>query len=444
MARIDPARRAAYDVMAAVRDRDAYVNLTLPELLRERRVTGRDAAFATELAHGTIRRQGGYDAVLDALTAHELDPRVRDVLRLGSHQLLGMRTAQHAAVATSVDLVRSVVGERPARMTNAVLRKVAAKDWETWVRQVAPDRAEDPTGHLAVRHSHPRWVVDVFAEALGGDWEQVEALLAADNDPPEVSLVARPGRASVEELLAEGASPGRWSPFAATLPGGDPGSLDAVRTGRAAVQDEGSQLVALALSRAEVADRDERWLDMCAGPGGKAALLAGVASDRGARVLAAEVQEHRARLVRQSLRGAEGTFGVVVADGLRPAWVEQDRVLVDAPCTGLGALRRRPEARWRRQASDVDTLVPLQRGLLENALDSCRRGGVVLYATCTPAVAETREVVDAVADGRGDVMIEDTRTLLPGVPDLGGGPHVQLWPHLHGTDAMFMALLRRR
>jgi len=443
--RVDPPRRVAFDVLAAVRERDAYVNLTLPALLRERRITGRDAAFATELTHGTLRRQGSYDAVLDSLATHALDARVRDVLRLGAHQLLGMRTPRHAAVATSVDLVRAVVGERPARMVNAVLRKVSREGWDTWMEQVAPDRAVDLVGHLAVRHSHPRWVVEALAEALDGDWVETEALLAADNDPPAVSLVARPGRCSVEELLETGeATPGRWSPYAVTWPGGDPGSVAAVREGRAGVQDEGSQLVALALARAELSGRDERWLDTCAGPGGKAALLAALAAQRGAAVLAAELQEHRARLVRQAVRGAAGLRGVVVADGRRPAWAEHDRVLVDAPCTGLGALRRRPEARWRRRAGDLETLVGLQRELLDRALDRCRPGGVVLYATCSPVVAETREVVAAVVTGRDDVSVEDARALLPGVPDLGDGPHVQLWPHRHGTDAMFMAALRRR
>ncbi|MGH3433535.1 MAG: RsmB/NOP family class I SAM-dependent RNA methyltransferase [Thermocrispum sp.] len=444
MSDVDPPRRAAYDVLAAVRDRDAYVNLTLPALLRERRITGRDAAFATELTHGTVRRQGSYDAVIDSLATHALDPRVRDVLRLGTHQLLGMRTPKHAAVATSVDLARAVAGERPVRLVNAVLRKVSAKDMNAWMDAVAPPRAKDLLGHLAVRHSHPRWVVEAMSEALDGDESQLEALLTADNDPPQVALVARPGRASVDELLRDGAGPGSWSPYAAAWPGGDPGTVAAVREGRAAVQDEGSQLAALALARAEVSGRDERWLDVCAGPGGKAALLAALASERGARLLAADVQGHRAGLVRQSLRGASGAVGIVVADGRRPAWGEHDRVLVDAPCTGLGALRRRPEARWRRQASDLDGLVPLQRALLEKALDSCRGGGVVVYATCSPVRAETRGVVDAVTTSRDDVVEEDARVLLSGVPDLGSGPHVQLWPHRHRTDAMFVALLRRR
>ncbi|HET7326137.1 MAG TPA: transcription antitermination factor NusB [Nocardioidaceae bacterium] len=444
MAGVDRPRRAAYDVLAAVRDRDAYVNLTLPALLRERQITGRDAAFVTELTHGTLRRQGSYDAVVDSLTSHTLDPRVRDVLRLGTHQLLGMRTPRHAAVATSVDLVRAVAGERPARLVNAVLRKVSAQGWDRWMEVVAPGRSDDLVGHLAVRHSHPRWVVEVFAEALGRDWQQTEALLAADNHPPQVSLVARPGRAEVAELLDSGAAPGRWSPYAAAWPSGDPAELAAVRAGRAGVQDEGSQLVAVALAQAEVDGSDERWLDMCAGPGGKAALLAGLASGRGARLLAADRQEHRARLVRQALRRASGTLGVVVADGRRPAWGEFDRVLVDAPCTGLGALRRRPEARWRRQPSDFEGLVRLQQQLLGRALDCCRLGGVVLYATCSPAGPETRGVVDAVLSDRDDAVEEDARALLPGVPDLGDGPHAQLWPHVHGTDAMFMSVLRRR
>jgi 16S rRNA (cytosine967-C5)-methyltransferase len=441
---IDAPRRVAYDVLAAVRERDAYVNLTLPALLRERRIGGRDAAFATELTHGTIRGQGTYDVVIDSLTRHDLDPRVRDVVRLGVHQLLGMRTPTHAAVSTSVELVRQVVGPRPTGLVNAMLRKVSQRELSAWVDRLAPSRADDIAGHLAVRHSHPRWVVEAFAQALGGDWAETEALLVADNTAPQVSLVARPGRSTVDELLAQGADPGRWSPYAATWPSGDPGGLAAVRQGRAGAQDEGSQLVAIALARADVEGSDARWLDMCAGPGGKSALLAALAAERGARLLASELQPHRARLVRQALGDSDGVLGVVVADGRRPAWSHGlDRVLVDAPCTGLGALRRRPEARWRRQAPDVAQLVELQCALLERALDSCRPGGIVVYATCSPVVEETRGVVGAVVSKRADVSEEDARPLLAGVPDLGPGPHAQLWPHRHGTDAMFVALLRR-
>jgi 16S rRNA (cytosine967-C5)-methyltransferase len=444
----DPAREVAFDVLAAVRDQDAYTNLALPQLLRSRGVTGRDAAFTTELVSGTIRRQGSYDAVLAACLDRPLakvQPAVLDVLRLGAHQLLSMRVPSHAAVGTSVDLVRARVGQGPAGFVNAVLRKVGGRDLDAWLRRVAPDPEADPVGFAAVVHSHPRWVVEVLAEALGPAADELDALLAADNDAPRVTLVARPGLASVDEL--DGTT-GRWSPYAVTLAGGDPAELPAVAEGRAGVQDEGSQLVALALARAEVAGRDERWLDLCAGPGGKAALLAALAGEGGARLLAAERQPHRAALVARATAASRGRglLGVAAADGTRPPWPPGtfDRALVDAPCSGLGALRRRPEARWRKAAADLDTLVPLQRALLSSALDAVRPGGVVVYATCSPVRAETAGVVSAVLDARADVALEDAGPLLD-VPDAAGPlpGTVQLWPHRHGTDAMFVASLRR-
>ena len=440
----DQPRLAAYDVLRAVTADDAYANLVLPQVLRERGLSGRDAALATELVGGTLRGQGTYDAVVASLANREVDPPVLDALRLGTHQLLAMRVPGHAAVATTVDLVRHRVGHRPAGFVNAILRKVSAHDLDGWVRRVAPDPASDPAGHLAVATSHPRWVVEALAEALDRP-EELDALLAADNDRPRVTLVARPGLSTVAEL---GGTP-TLSPLGVTLEGGDPGEVPAVRDGRAGVQDAGSQLVALALTRAGLDGTDERWLDMCAGPGGKAALLAALAAERGARVLAAERQPHRALLVRRALRGTgAGVAGVVVADGTRPAWRNGgfDRVLVDAPCTGLGALRRRPESRWRRRPEDVTGLVPLQRALLGSALDATRPGGVVLYATCSPVVAETVDVVRATVAGRDDVRLEDAGGLLPEADDAtsAGLPEaVQLWPHRHAADAMFLALLRK-
>jgi 16S rRNA (cytosine967-C5)-methyltransferase len=445
--RVDPSRQVAYDVLRAVDERDAYVNLTLPPLLRDRQISGRDAAFATELTHGTIRRQGSYDPVIDSLLRGPVEPPVRDLLRLGTHQLLSMRVPAHAAVATTVELTRANVGERPVRLVNAVLRRVGKMRLSSWMDKLAPRRAE-PTlvHHLAVVHSHPAWMVRVLLDRFGGDVDEVEALLKADNEAPGVTLVARPGRSTVAELVEAGAEPGRWSPYAARWSGGDPGSLPAVREGRAGVQDEGSQLMAHALSVAEVEGRDDAWLDLCAGPGGKSALLAGLASHRGALLLANERQPHRARLVRQALRDSAGVRGVVCGDGTQPPWRPEtfDRVIADVPCTGMGALRRRPEARWRRRDEDVEPLVKLQRALLHAALDGCRGGGVVAYVTCSPHPAETTGVVAAVLGERDDATQEDARPLLAGVPDLGDGPTVQLWPHRHGTDAMFLALLRRR
>ncbi|MFJ3106706.1 RsmB/NOP family class I SAM-dependent RNA methyltransferase [Streptomyces sp. NPDC086835] len=457
----DPVRILAFEALRAVDERDAYANLVLPPLLKKAREKddfhGRDAALATELVYGTLRRQGTYDAIIAACIdrpLREVDPPVLDVLALGAHQLLGTRIPTHAAVSASVELARVVLGDGRAKFVNAVLRKISQHDMDAWLERVAPPYDEDAEDHLAVVHSHPRWVVSALWDSLGGGRAGIEDLLEADNERPEVTLVARPGRSTTGELTEvlgeDSVLPGRWSPYAVRLAeGGEPGAIEAVRDGRAGVQDEGSQLVAIALANAPLEGSDERWLDGCAGPGGKAALLGALAAGRGASLLASEKQPHRARLVERALAGNPGPYQVVAADGTRPPWREGvfDRVLVDVPCSGLGALRRRPEARWRRRPSDLEGFAPLQRELLREALKAVRVGGVVGYATCSPHLAETRVVVEDVLRGRGGPAVEaewvDARPLMPGVPALGDGPDVQLWPHLHGTDAMYLALLRR-
>jgi 16S rRNA (cytosine967-C5)-methyltransferase len=451
--RIDPARLVAFEVLRAVRERDAYANLVLPALLRERGLAGRDAAFATELGYGTLRGQGTYDAVIAACSSRgldQIDPPVRDVLRLGAHQLLATRVGAHAAVATSVDLAREVSGPGVAGFVNAVLRRMAARDLEAWIAATAPSRADDLLGHLAVRYSCPAWIVAAFAASLGEDpaagLTGTEAALAACSARPQVALCAVPGLASQAELVAAGAGPARWSPFGAYLEHGDPATVAAVAEGRAAVQDEASQLAALALARADVGAPDRRWLDLCAGPGGKARLLAGLAAGRGARLLAADARLHRARLVRAAVTGAAG---VIVADGTAPAWQPGsfDRVIADVPCSGLGALRRRPEARWRKSPADVAALGSLQRRLLVSALDAARPGGAVAYVTCSPHVGETRAVVADVLHGRDDIAVLDAPAVLAEVPGLRcpgpDGRYAQFWPHRHGTDAIFLALLQR-
>ncbi|HEX6968328.1 MAG TPA: transcription antitermination factor NusB [Micromonosporaceae bacterium] len=448
----DPARQAAYDAVAAVHRDDAYANLILPAILRDLRLRGRDAAFATELTYGTLRARGFLDAVIAAAAGRDvsrIDPPARDALRLGAYQLLYTRVPAHAAVSSTVDLVRSVAPQAVG-FANAVLRRIAARDAEGWIAELAPAYDVDPIGHLALVHSHPQWIVRSFAEALGGDLEETARVLVADNERPPVHLCARPGRIGAAELADEvGGRPGPYSPYAVHLPGGDPGELAPVADGRAHVQDEGSQLVASALAAAAVTGSDERWLDLCAGPGGKAALLGRFAAERGARLTAVEVAEHRARLVMAAVRKMPVT--VLHADGRAVGSAPQlpeagfDRVLVDAPCTGLGALRRRPESRWRREPSDLPALTRLQRELLAAALRAVRPGGVVGYVTCSPHPVETRvTVAEAVRRAGLPVEFVDARPLLPAaVPGLGAGPTVQLWPHRHGTDAMFLAVLRR-
>jgi 16S rRNA (cytosine967-C5)-methyltransferase len=425
---VDEARQAAYEAIAAVHRDGAYANLVLPRILRELRLHGRDAAFATELTYGTLRTCGTLDAIVAAAAGREverIDPPIRDALRMGAYQLLYTRVPAHAAVSSTVDLVRAVAGPSATGFANAVARKIGSQPLDAWVDQVAP---KDRPGHLAIKHAHPPWIVRAFAEALRGDLDETEALLAADNEPAPVHLCARPGRVDAATLAAEVAGEvGRLSPYAVYLPSGAPGDVEAVAQGRAHVQDEGSQLVALALAEAPLDGPDERWLDLCAGPGGKAALLGALAAQRGARVTAVEIASHRADLVRRAVEGLP--VDVVQADARDLDLDGFDRVLVDAPCSGLGSLRRRPESRWRRQPSDLPPLTRLQRELIAVAVRAVRPGGLIVYATCSPHLVETEvTVTEAVRRSKYPVELVDA---------------VQYWPHRDGTDAMYRALLRR-
>lgn len=437
---VDTARLAAYRAVRAVVAEDGYANLVLPGVLREHGLQGRDAAFTTELVSGTCRLVGSYDLVIEAASGRnpdDLDPEVLDVLRLGCHQALSMRVPSHAAVAASVDLAGVAIGERVTGLVNAVVRKVNARSLDDWLAELSA--GEDTVGALALRTHHPRWIAQAYADLLG---EEAERALVANNEAPRTWLAVRPGLAEVAELVAAGGQADPLTPVGVRWSGA-PADAPGLREGRVGVQDPGSQLVALALSRAEAPAG--RWLDLCAGPGGKAALLTGLARGQGDDLVAGEVQPHRAKLVRQAVRAYQPPPEVVVADGTRPPWPPESfsRVLADVPCSGLGSLRRRPESRWRRVGEDLTDLRPLQEALLHQALDLCRPGGVVAYVTCSPHRAETGDVVDAVLADRDDARREAAAPLLPEVSDAALGDDVQLWPHRHGTDAMYLAVLRR-
>lgn len=477
----DPARRVAFGVVRSVHAEDAYANLVLPARIRQARLDRRDAGFATELAYGTLRGLGLYDAILTRCVdrpLEKIDPPVLDALRLGAHQLLGMRVPAHAALDATVSLVRAEIGAGASGFVNAVLRRVAERPLEEWLADVAP--ADGGDAALAVRASHPVWIVRALRQALAAHRgtrhiadrdAELAALLEADNAPPVVNLVALPVAGGAEALAAaldDGAEPGPLAPDSALHSGGDAGRLPGVREGVLRVQDAGSQLTARALAQAPVPaaeGRAERWLDLCAGPGGKAALLAALAAERGATLVANEVAPHRADLVRQALAAVPaGAWTVRAGDGRTIADAPEaapafDRVLVDAPCTGLGALRRRPESRWRRTPADLAELTGLQAELLDAAVAVLAPGGVLAYVTCSPHVAETVVQVQDLVRRHPELELLDARTALDAVAldDLrldeaepAGAPEpadvvartAQLWPHRHGTDAMFLALLR--
>jgi 16S rRNA (cytosine967-C5)-methyltransferase len=457
--RADPARLVAFEVLRAVASEDAYANLVLPARIRHHGLDKRDAGFATELSYGALRGQGTYDAILARCVDRPLDqvdPAILDALRIGVHQLLAMRVPAHAALDQTVGLARAVIGAGPSALINAVLRKVSAHTLEEWLELLLSDE-EDGTRIASVRYAHPEWIVRALRQSLvahGRPVTEIDELLEADNAAPVVNLVALPGLGSLDEALEGGATPGELVEGSALSSGGDLGRLASVREGSTRVQDVGSQLVARAMAAVDLGGGDgERWLDLCAGPGGKAALLGALARQQGATLLANEPAPHRAKLVRQALAAVpDDVWNVRTGDG-REVGTEMaesfDRVLVDVPCSGLGALRRRPESRWRRTPKDLADLGPLQRELLNSALAAVKPGGVVAYVTCSPHPAETTAVVSDALRKRDDLELLDAGAALDGV-SLGGHLEAgheltaQLWPHVHQTDAMFLALIRKK
>ncbi|MBF4573615.1 rRNA small subunit methyltransferase B [Herbiconiux sp. VKM Ac-1786] len=518
---VQPARRVALEVIAAVRADDAYANLLLPVRIADARLSPADAGLTTELTYGTLRRRGYYDRVIELASGRpidEIDGAVRDVLELGAHQLLSMRVAQHAAVNESVELARAVASRSATGFVNGVLRAITRTPAEEWLERVT-DSAESDEDRLALTSSHPAWIVRAFRRALVADGvpeaqvsAELDALLEADNTPARLSLVALPGLADREALerdanagapggarsgdapgehpdaldaVLAGASdpadddgtgfdaapaasgtavgpaarvpaafePAPLSPIGLVAPTGDPASIPAVRAGTMRVQDEGSQLAALALTRARPITAGERWLDLCAGPGGKTAVLAAEAGLAGATVIANEPIAARAGLVRRAVAALPEPPVVWERDGTRLGRENDegfDRILVDAPCTGLGALRRRPEARWRKTPADVADLVALQQQLIDSAVAALKPGGLLAYVTCSPHVAETRGQVQGALRRWPDTLVQlpaqdVLRQITDGAVELGGDdPAVQLWPHRNTTDAMFIALFEKR
>jgi 16S rRNA (cytosine967-C5)-methyltransferase len=451
---VAPARQVAFDVLEAVRESEAYANLLLPARIERAGLGEADAALATELTYGTLRLQGYYDAVIELAAdrpADRIDPAVLDVLRLGAHQLLATRVPTHAAVHEQVALAHRVAPQA-AGFVNAVLRTISRTDADRWVDEVA-DRARTVDGRLSAVYSHPEWIVRALRAALERDGRagELEALLEADNVSPRVNLAALPGLG--DESPEELGEPNLFSPIGLTAD--RPFALVAGHEDRIRVQDEGSQLAALALTRAQPIEPGERWLDLCAGPGGKTAVLAAEALAGDAVLVANELIPARAELVRRSISGVPLDVHVRVGDGrdLDPASLGAeggfDRILLDAPCTGLGALRRRPEARWRKAPADVPELTALQGELFDAAVRALRPGGLLAYVTCSPHTAETHGSLTAALKRWGDELEPvDTRASLEALSrhplDLtGDGRTAQLWPHRHGTDAMFIALVRR-
>jgi len=436
----DAPRVLVFDLLTEVNRNGGYSNLLSPQALTASNFEVRDKGFVTELLYGTLRMQGRHDYILQQVSDRplsEVDAGIVDICRMGVHQLFEMRVATHAAVSATVELARKVIGESKASFVNAILRKVSSQTLEQWLEPTT--LMTDPIERLSIQHSHPEWIVSAYFDLLK-DIVRVEQELAANNVPAMPTLVAWPGDSTQSELVELGAIATEYSPYGARFDGA-PGSLEIIRHRKAGVQDEGSQLVAHIFSLA--AKESRSILDLCAGPGGKAALLAHLANVNGQEFTANEISEARAKLVKNVI----GKFPVQVGDGREIASLgaSYDAILADVPCTGLGALRRRPEVRWRRTVQDLRGLLVLQRELSDAAIAVLNPGGVFGYATCSPHFSETSgEVLRILKDHPDLEQIEVAQYLPPHLEGAVRDKSLSLWTSKHGTDAMFLALFRKR
>lgn len=435
---VGSAREVAVSVVHRVLAENAYANLLLPGEITKARLDPRDAALATEICYGTLRKLGFYEQIIESQLRKgnkELSAKVSAILLTGTHQILAMRVPDHAAVSEAVDIAKKM---QPAAsgLVNAVLRKVLAKTEDEWTIQLGIAKE-------GIISAHPAWIVEAFKGALkisgqSDSEEDLQALLDADNLAPAVDIAILGGENKLESL--------RYSPIGGRWPGGPIQNNAQILAGNWRVQDQGSQLVALALAKVDSVSSGEKWLDMCAAPGGKTAILASASEFDGVEITANEIHEARSALMKKSLQNFEnlkfttkdGTFFEDIPETF-------DRILLDAPCSGLGSLRRRPESRWRKKPSDLPNLRGTQEKLLNAALTALKPGGYLAYVTCSPHLAETKLQVERVSDR---VKFLDSRTELnkiarePLFAETGVGP-AWLWPHIHGTDAMFISLMQK-
>ena len=434
----EASRLLAFDLLTEVNRNEGYSNLLLPQALNSSKLDERDKSLVTELLYGTIRMQGKHDWVLAQISDRpwtEVDPGIVDICRMGVHQIHEMRIPDHAAVASTVEVARKRLGESKASFVNALLRNVTRKSQEDWFLPLSA--ISDPVERMSIQYSHPEWIVSAYYDLLK-NWDEVEQALAINNEAATPTLVSWPGLSTIDDLKSIGGEPTTFSPYGAHWKG-NPGALDLIKARKIGVQDEGSQLVASVFAAASAGTN---WLDMCAGPGGKAALLSNIAREKEIVFTANEVSAVRADLVRQVVNGDR----VLVGDGREIGDLEEkfDAILIDAPCTGLGALRRRPEVRWRRNLQDLRELTQLQRELIDSGIKALTVGGILGYATCSPHLAETTIQVSDLKRKHGNMEQIDVSPYLPDNLENSERDHAMaLWTHRTGTDAMFLALFKK-
>jgi len=434
----NPTRLLVFELISQVNRDGAFANIRLPELLKKSKLSANDRNLATEMSYGTLRMQGLMDYLAGKFTDrpfNELDPKIQDLLRMGIYQLNQMRIPDHAAVSETVEVARQVAGDSKASYINAILRKVSSNTFDFTELDNLPVAEK-----LSIKHSHPIWIVNAFFDQLK-DWELVVELLIADNKSTRPDIVCWPDKSNEEEFNRLGAHKIENLVHGYNIDG-IPSDFAPIVERRSGVQDRGSQIVVedfIATWKPGL-----RWLDMCAGPGGKAAYLFHYLNsiEENPSFLANEPVPHRADLVKRVI----GNDVVVSIDGRDSSLFKDtfDRILVDAPCTGLGALRRRPEARWRKKFTDLKDLVSIQHDLLESAYRLLNSEGVIAYVTCSPHISETKaQIVNFLAD-HADMKLLDIASLpKANKSGLNSDGTVQLWTYKDQSDCMFIAFLKK-
>ena len=429
MREISNPRLLAFEVLTEVEINNLYSNIVLPQWLNRSNLSREDRALATELVYGSLRMRGRHDSLISKVSTRSLgdiDQKVLICLRIGIHQLTQMRIPSHAAIFETVELAKRVVGQSSGTFVNAILRSIDG----TTSNEVELNSTsiED----LAREYSHPEWIISSYMDSLKSKTEVIK-LLQANNKAASPNLVAWPGLSTLDELISSGADILSGSRNGAVFDG-NPGEIPAVRERRAGVQDLGSQIVVEKFL--DTFEDGLRWLDMCAGPGGKAAYISAFIEQNSGDFIANEISEHRAALVNQVVKKHQVTN--FDARNLPESLGSFDRILLDAPCTGIGALRRRPEVRWRRTVGDLKNLTALQSELLDAAADRLKPYGILAYVTCSSHQAETTFQTRSFLKRHPDferVTVNDSRS-----DTLGD---LQLWTHRDHCDAMYLSMMKK-
>lgn len=450
-----PPRSAREVALRALRDVDikaAYANFALDAHLTKSRLEPRDRGLATELVYGVTRRRATVDWAISQVATRplsQIDPWIRNDLRLGVYQILYMeRIPQSAAVDEAVELARQYGHEGVAKFVNGVLRNLIRKlPTLAW-----PDPAKDPVGALAIRHSHPEWLVREWTGRFGAE-EAVRLMEASNRIPPltvRVNTMKATREAVAEALAAEGVKtePTPHSPFGLIIHDLTSASyldrLKAMKAGLLTVQDESSMLVGPVVAP----EPGQTVIDVAAAPGGKTTHMAEIMKNQG-RIIAIDIHAHKVDLIAENAK----RLGATIIEGICTDAREvgkllpgrADAILCDVPCSGLGTLARRPDARWRKAPGDIDQLVPIQQAILESAAQALKPGGTLVYSTCTIQPRENQELVEAFVAAHPEFRFDDIRPYLP--PSLAGEAgdgYIQLLPHIHGTDGFFIARLKKQ